>query len=129
MNGNYHTAYKQASVNTSTPGKLLVMLFDGLIRFIVSATNALESGDLSSAHAGLIRAQEIVVELKTSLNPSVAPELCDSLRSLYDYFYNQLILANTQKSSAPLEGMIDNIRELRDAFAAAEDQVIQSRSE
>ncbi len=116
--------YKQASVNTATPGRLLLMLYDGLIRFMNEAGLALKENQTEKAHRALIRAQEIVLELRSTLDYDKAPELCDSLHSLYTYFYEKLIEANRAKSSAPVDEITGMVKELRDAFRQAEQQLL-----
>ena len=63
-------SYKAQSVQTASPGKLVLMLFDGYLRFTTAAKNAFNEEDLTKKNEGinnnLIRAQNIVTELQSS---------------------------------------------------------------
>jgi flagellar protein FliS len=115
-------AYKNASVNTASPGKLLIMLYDGLIRFLEQAKEAIIAGQVETAHKKLIRCQDIVLELRSTLDHEKAPELCDNLAALYTYMYSKLVDANRTKDVSHLNEIAPMIKELRDAFALAERQ-------
>ncbi len=117
---NYQNAYKQTSVATASPGRLLIMLFDGLLRFMNQGKTAILEGRIEEAHHALCKSQDIVVELRTSLNHEVAPELCDVLNDLYSYFYRVLVDANRSKDCTELEEILHQVKELRGAFAEAE---------
>ncbi|MFZ5945229.1 MAG: flagellar export chaperone FliS, partial [Bacillota bacterium] len=65
---NPYAQYKQQSVNTATPEKLLLMLLDGAVKFSGQARRALEEKDVEKANYYLIRCQDIVLELMGSLN-------------------------------------------------------------
>ena len=95
-------SYKAQSVQTASPGKLVLMLFDGYLRFTTAAKNAFQEEDLTKKNEGinnnLIRAQNIVTELQSSLDMSVPGELPGTLYRLYDYVLHQLQQANLQKN-------------------------------
>ncbi|KLU62638.1 flagellar protein FliS [Peptococcaceae bacterium CEB3] len=114
-------------MNTATPERLLVMLYDGLLRFMNEAGLALKDRQLEQAHRALIRAQEIVLELRSTLKMEVAPELADSLRSLYTFFYEKLIEANRTKTLEPLTEITGMVTELRNSFQQAEQQVLAAK--
>ncbi len=119
----YETAYRQVSISTANPSKLLLMLFVGLARFIRQSMQALENGDLEAANGIIMKAENIVVELRNTLKHEYAPELAESLDSLYAYFYNQLVQANIDKSKKCLEGILPLVMELKDAFEQAAQQL------
>jgi flagellar protein FliS len=120
-------AYKNASVNTASPGKLLIMLYDGLIRFLEQAKEAITAGQVETAHNKLIRCQDIVLELRSTLDHEKAPELCDNLAALYTFMYSKLVDANRTKDISHLSEIAPMIKELRDAFALAERQATLER--
>ena len=94
-------SYKAQSVQTASPGKLVLMLFDGYLRFTTAAKKSFDEEDLTKKNEGinnnLIRAQNIVTELQSSLDMSVPGELPGTLYRLYDYVLHQLQQANLQK--------------------------------
>lgn len=81
--------YRQSSVNTSTPAQLLIMLFDGAIRFVRAGIEGIDSVNHQKANLNLGKAQLIISELMSTLNPSY--EISNSLLSLYEYINYLLI--------------------------------------
>ena len=114
-------SYKAQSVQTASPGKLVLMLFDGYLRFTTAAKNSFNEDDLTKKNEGinnnLIRAQNIVTELQSSLDMSVPGELPGTLYRLYDYVLHQLQQANLQKKPEPIDEADKVINELREAWA------------
>ena len=114
-------SYKTQSVQTASPGKLVLMLFDGYLRFTAAATNAFDEPDFAKRNEGinnnLIRAQNIVTELQSSLDMSVPGDLPGTLYRLYDYCLNNLQQANLKKDREPIEHSDKVINELREAWA------------
>ncbi len=123
-------SYKAQSVQTASPGKLVLMLFDGYLRFTTAAKNAFNIEDLTKKNEGinnnLIRAQNIVTELQSSLDMSVPGELPGTLYRLYDYVLHQLQQANLQKKSETIDEADKVITELREAWA---EMLIQNPTE
>ena len=123
-------SYKAQSVQTASPGKLVLMLFDGYLRFTTAAVNSFEEADLTKKNEGinnnLIKAQNIVTELQSSLDMSVPGELPGTLYRLYDYVLHQLQQANLQKKPEPIAEADKVIAELREAWA---EMLIQNPTE
>ena len=123
-------SYKAQSVQTASPGKLVLMLFDGYLRFTTAAVNSFEETDLTKKNEGinnnLIKAQNIVTELQSSLDMSVPGELPGTLYRLYDYVLHQLQQANLQKKPDPIAEADKVIAELREAWA---EMLIQNPTE
>jgi flagellar protein FliS len=114
-------SYKTQSVQTASPGKLVLMLFDGYLRFTAAAIKSFDEPDFSKRNEGinnnLIRAQNIVTELQSSLDMSVPGDLPGTLYRLYDYCLNNLQQANLNKDRDPIDHSDKVINELRDAWA------------
>lgn len=123
-------SYKAQSVQTASPGKLVLMLFDGYLRFTTAAKNSFSLEDLTKRNEGinnnLIRAQNIVTELQSSLDMSVPGELPGTLYRLYDYVLHQLQQANLQKKPDTIDEADKVIAELREAWA---EMLIQNPTE
>lgn len=115
--GTAFAAYRTSSVQTATPERLLVMLYDGLVRFIQSSRSAIQAGNLQDAHISSKKAQDIVIELKASLKMEY--EISHALVALYDWFLKRLIESNTQKTVEPLDDILPRIEELREAWVQA----------
>jgi flagellar protein FliS len=114
-------SYKAQSVQTASPGKLVLMLFDGYLRFTSAAKNAWSEEDMIMKNEGinnnLIRAQNIVTELQSSLDMSVPGDLPGTLYRLYDYVLTNLQQANLSKDIQKVEEADKVIAELREAWA------------
>ena len=113
-------AYRVAAVNTSSAENLVVMLYDGAIRFLGIAIKAFDREDPLdfnfTVHENITRTQAIIRELNRSLDPEKAGELVDHLVSLYDYFDSRLQEANVQKNKKIIEEIRTRLTELRDAW-------------
>jgi len=114
-------SYKAQSVQTASPGKLVLMLFDGCLRFTTAAKRAFDEEEFTKRNEdvnnNLIRAQNIVTELQSSLDMSVPGELPGTLYRLYDYVMHQLQQANLKKEAEPIDEAEKVITELRDAWS------------
>lgn len=93
--------YLRTKIMTASSEELRLMLYEGAIKFTRQAMSCLESKDFESSYNALMRAQKIVLELSTSLNFDIAPELCDKLSALYTYIYRLLVDANMQREIKP----------------------------
>jgi flagellar protein FliS len=110
--------YLQDSVNTASPGKLLVMLYERLIRDLTQAEEAIAERDRERSSGLLIHAQEIVLELRTTLDMdawSGAP----GLASLYGFVLTELIGANVAQDAAKVASCRTLLEPLRDAWRDA----------
>ena len=96
-------SYLKTKILTASPEELRLMLYDGAIKFCHQAREAVANKNIEESYNCLMRAQKIVLELSTSLNHDVAPELCERLSALYTYIYRLLVDANIQKQVGPIE--------------------------
>ena len=114
MNNGYQQ-YKKTQVDTASQGKLIVMLYDGAIRFVNIAIEAMPTKNIEKIHNNILKAQEIINELISSLNMDVG-DISQKLFSLYMYMNKRLMDANIQKDAAPLVEVRKYLMELRDAW-------------
>lgn len=112
-------AYQQNSVFTASKEKLLLMLYEGLVRFIKQAISSLEEKDYQKAHTNLIKAQNIILEFMATLNMEIGGELSKSLMALYDYMYRRLVEANIKKDINIAKEVLEFAEELKEAFEEA----------
>ena len=113
---NGHDRYLETAVETASPARLIVMLYDGAIRFINEATYAMQQRDYETQNAKLQRAQKILAELISSLDFDKGGEIAENLFRLYTYMYNQLVEANINDSRDRLEHVVHLLSELREAW-------------
>jgi flagellar protein FliS len=110
--------YLRDSINTASPGKLLLMLYERLIRDLAQAEAAIADSDRQRSSELLIHAQEIVLELRTTLDVdawSGAP----GLASLYGFILTELIGANVAQDGAKVASCRTLLEPLRDAWREA----------
>ncbi|GAA2654137.1 flagellar export chaperone FliS [Paractinoplanes durhamensis] len=110
--------YLQDSVNTASPGKLLIMLYDRLVLDLGQAEQALAAQEREVAHEKITHAQEIVIELRTSLDVdawSGAP----ALANIYGWMLTELIGANIARDAARVKAIRELAEPLRDTWREA----------
>lgn len=109
--------YRGVQVRTSSPVELVVMLYDGILRFVSEAREALDKGDRARTGERIGRALAIVDELASTLDASRAPDLADNLLALYGFCKRRLFAANVERDPKALADVVSAIQPLRDAWA------------
>jgi len=113
--------YARDSVTTASPARLLVMLYDRLVRDLVTAERALaEPGGAPAGDArdALLHAQEIVLELRASLDLD-AWDGAAGLADLYAFLHGELVAANVDRDVTRITPCRQIAEELRDAWRQA----------
>lgn len=110
-----YESYKSNDIETASQIRLIVMLYDGALRFINIGRGALESKNFELANKNIIKAQNIVSELIVSLNFE-AGGLASDLYNLYIYIHRTLLEANIQKSKTLLEEASDLLINLKSGW-------------
>ncbi|MDR0453329.1 MAG: flagellar export chaperone FliS [Deferribacteraceae bacterium] len=108
--------YLKQEVEGASQGKLIVMMYDAAIRFMRSAVKAIEEKKVEDAHNNIIRAENIIYELMSTLNTDEGGELAQNLLNLYDFMIWELVDANTNKNAAKIENVIKVIMPIRSAW-------------
>lgn len=114
MNTNPYQAYKKNSVFTATPQELTLMLYEGAIKFSNKAIDELEKNNLQDAHNHMIRVQDIIVELKVTLDKKY--DIAIEVEKIYEFIIQLLVEANMNKDKNKLEDALGLIREFRDLW-------------
>lgn len=115
---NPYSKYRQTQVQTASAEQLILMLYDGGIRFGLQAVELINTGNMNAAHKALVRMQDIISELMLSLNGD-AGEISEQLHHLYDYLHRRAVEANLHKDVAIVEEVLRFLRELRSTWAEA----------
>lgn len=110
--------YLADSVNTASPGKLLVMLYDRLVLDLAMGEEAIRTGDRDEASERLNHAQEIVLELRTTLDLDAWAGAA-GLASLYGWLLTELIQANIKLDADKVKACRDIVEPLRDTWREA----------
>jgi len=113
-------AYRQFSVQGSTPLGLVVMLYDGAIASLHRAITAIEAHDISKKCSHLSRAQAIILQLEGTLNFAVGGELAQTLKALYVHARAQMLKANLEDSPEVLRSLIEKLSTVREAWNEAD---------
>lgn len=110
--------YLADSIATASPAKLLTMLYDRLVLDLNRGEEALRAGDRNTASQQLIHAQDIVLELRTSLNMDVW-DGADRLAQIYTFLLTELIGANIKADADRVASCRRLVEPLRDAWREA----------
>lgn len=124
---NPYNQYKKQAITTANPGKLLVMLFDGAIKFSGQARLAIEGKNVEQANIYIKKCQDIIDELMGSLNMDY--EISKQLYQLYEYINHQFLQANIQKDTRFLDEADRLLRDFRETWLEANKIVKKSGGE
>lgn len=111
--------YRAVQTATCTPGQLLVMLYDGIFRFLGEAKAAMDADDRARTGNRIDKALAIIEHLAATLDPQAYPELAETLEPLYLYCMNTLVQANLHRDKARIEQVEGLLLPLRDAWKVA----------
>jgi flagellar protein FliS len=128
MSNNGYAQYQQNSILTASPSKLLLMAYDGAIRFSHVASEKMKENNLNEQSININKAIAIVMELVSTLKEEVDPVLVNRLRSLYAYVVEKLGMANLEQDQTALAEAIKILSELREAWAEC-DRKIQAEAQ
>lgn len=111
------SAYKQQSILTAPPGRLVVMLYDGCRRFLFQAASAMRDGDRLQSQDRLRRAEAIIDELTVTLDHERGGELAGRLQGIYAFCRRHLMEAALEQEPAKIDEVSELLGELREAWA------------
>ena len=111
---NPYQAYRQNAVNTATPGELTLMLYDGCLKFIRLAKEAINQENIEEKNKNIQKAQNIITELMVTLDMKY--EISKQIMPLYDFVRSKLIEGNVKNSVQSLEEAETIVTEFRDTW-------------
>lgn len=114
---NAYNQYKENSAYTAQPEELTLMLYNGLIKFIMRGIDSIEKKKVEDANTNILKAQNIVYEFINTLDMQY--EISSSLYSIYDYMITRLFDANIHKDKEVLEEVLGFAKVLRDTWEEA----------
>jgi flagellar protein FliS len=118
--GNHTTAYRQQAVLTAPPGRLVVMLYDGCLRFLVQSAHALREGDRDTSLARMRRAEAILDELTVTLDHDRGGIVASRLQGIYAFCRRHLSDAWRFGDADMIDQVSALLGELREAWAEIE---------
>lgn len=115
----YLKQYQQSQIQTASPEKILIMLYDGAIQFLNKALKALKDKDIQETHNNIIGAQRIITEFMNTLDVKSGGDVCKNLYSLYEYLHYRLVQANIQKNPQMIEEVLRHLKDLKETWEEA----------
>lgn len=123
MSAAYISQYQNSQVNTASPERLLIMMYDGAIRFVGEALTHLEFGRVGERGIAIGKTMAIISELSATLDHEIGGEIAANLAALYDYMLRELLQANLNDDGARLSGVREMLVDLRETWMQAIDKV------
>lgn len=114
-----YDAYKDTEIQTADQGKLILMLYDGAIRFLNIAIDNMDFRKYDIVNNNIIKAQDIITELMLSLNMDQGGEIAKNLFNIYAYMKKRLLEGNIKKDPVILQEVIKHLTTLRSAWEEA----------
>jgi flagellar protein FliS len=111
--------YIETQAKTATKEQLLLMLFDGAIRFAQLGKESMKQSRIEDTFNYFKRAQRIVTELICSLDKRVGPEIYSNLVNLYKFIYFRLVEASLKKEEKCADEALEILLHLRQTWAMA----------
>ncbi|MBF0498595.1 MAG: flagellar export chaperone FliS [Candidatus Riflebacteria bacterium] len=112
-------SYKKTQIESASPEMLILMLYDGALRFMGQAEEAFAEKNTERINNFLLRVQAIITELLASLDKEKGGEIAKNLERLYLFFLERLAESNIKKDPAPLKAIKPLIEDLRNTWAEA----------
>ncbi|MDA3807197.1 MAG: flagellar export chaperone FliS [Thiomicrorhabdus sp.] len=115
----YSNNYRNNQVMTASPEQILIMLYDGAIRFVRQGKQAILDGRQADKATAIGKAVAIITEFSNTLDYKVGGEIALDLSQLYDFMIRELSAVNARGDAARLEPIEKILLDLREGFAGA----------
>ena len=119
--------YQTTQIQTATPEKLLIMLYNGAINFLNKAKVHIEEKDFAQTNNFLLKAQAIISEFMNTIEWEPNREFAQNLYSLYEFMNHTLVQANIYKDTEKIDVVIDLLKTLKSAWEEAAIKVQKER--
>jgi flagellar protein FliS len=116
---NPYEQYKSNSVQTVSPQRIVLMLYDAIIKNVNVSVKLIEEKDYVLSNKKIQKAQDIIMELMLSLDKEKGGEVATNLEALYDYWYRTLIDGNIKKDIQILKNVSSMVKEIRNSWEIA----------
>jgi flagellar secretion chaperone FliS len=111
--------YREIQNQTASRERLMVLLLETALKHLRAGAGALEAGRERDAYVSLTKANDIVVELHSTLDRGRAPELCDRLAEVYRFVSFRVLRAITGRDPAPAREALKALEPIAEGFAGA----------
>ena len=112
----YHNQYHKNAISTSSQGRLIIMMYEGAIKFTTMAIKSIDEGDIAGQGKYISKTHDIISELSLALDIEKGGEVALRLESLYQYTLSQLTIANIKSDRKTLENIIKILSPLNNAW-------------
>ena len=119
---NAYNAYQKTNINTASQGRLVVLLYEGIIKQLTAAETYIESngkivpGNIEKYGICIQKAQAIITELQVSLDMEKGGDIARNLMSLYVFFNEELLSANINHDREKLEFVLRMVKDLAESW-------------
>jgi flagellar secretion chaperone FliS len=121
--GNPYQQYKKTSILSASKEQILLMLYEGAIKFTKLGIQAAEQKHIAERGKNILRAYDIVMELNATLDHKVGGELSKQLEQLYTFMMDQYTKANISGDPEPLKANVKILENLYDGWKQAIDKL------
>lgn len=115
----YLKQYQTNQIQTASPEKILIMLYDGAIQFLNKAKKELENKNIQEVHNNIIGAQKIISEFMNTLDIEAGGETAVNLYNLYEYLHFRLVQANIKKDAPMIDEVLVHLKDLKATWEEA----------
>ena len=109
-------AYQENAVSTQTRGRLIVLLYEGAIKFLRQAIAEIEAGNFMEKGRYINKAQGIIAELNSCLDMEAGGEIAQNLRTLYNFMSKHLDEANLQRDPQRIRDVVACLSDLNEGW-------------
>ena len=112
----FRNEYRHNEIATSSQGKLIIMMYEGAVKFVNLAIEGVDNKDLSKKGMYINKAHDIINELSLALDMEKGGEVSQKLETLYQFVLHQLTLANIKSDRKALESILNVLNPLLEAW-------------
>jgi len=111
--------YKNNEITTASPEEVLILLYEGAIRFLKIARKGITEKDIEKTHNNLIKTQRIITEFMLTLDMEIGGEIAENLYRLYEYLHHRLVHANLKKDIHAIDEVLKHLVSLKETWEQA----------
>ncbi len=126
---NAYQKYKNTSIQSASREKLLLMMYEGAIKYVKMGIIACEEKKIADRGVNIGRAYDIIMELNNTLDHGVGGDISKNLERLYMFMTDQLTKANSTGSIEPLKTTLGLLETLHDGWVKAVESLKKENSE
>ena len=119
MTNAYSENYLRNQIESASKEQLLIMFYDGAIRFVTRAENAIKEYNIEQRNYCINKASAVIAELSATLDHEIGGQIASDLEALYDFMNRELIKANIENSLDSLKTVKTLLTDLSETWKQA----------